>query len=446
MTDHFSDRAFDSLANETQSSSDTGLDEESNLTVHSWQLWSVSRENYLAERTDLKARDVHLATFPNFPPSIGELKARTLKSDARFVMLEHYAGAMGEKKKRINEDTKLLEFSRTETHDRTDRHAENWNGSHPANISAQTSNATVEILRAAFEVLKDRKPAQQLSAGISLEEISAINRRLDDLVAQVQRIIPVEKSDLSRARELMEFRRELLAEGAQRIVQPEISDRDRAMLMLLNDTGASQEVISKLGALLATPDQLSVPMNWPDKVLEAVSHNPQIIERFSNILERVVARVLPNPRIAPSARTASAPPASERIISETSQVNHPTAPSVTQRPQASSPVVQPIEAGQNCVTLDTFVLGIKEDIQEGIDPDDAVADAVTLFSEQAELGPIILGLLEKSNEELFAVLHQATGAKLDGLSNANEYLDGLRDGVRKRLRTPEVDASKNGNN
>jgi len=93
------------------------------------------------------------------------------------------------------------------------------------------------------------------------------------------------------------------------------------------------------------------------------------------------------------------------------------------------------------VTLDSFVLGIKEDIQEGNDPDEAVADAATLFTEQPELGPVIVGLFEKSNEELFALLREATGANLNRLSNANEYLDGLRDGVRKRLRIPQNAAS-----
>jgi len=114
--------------------------------------------------------------------------------------------------------------------------------------------------------------------------------------------------------------------------------------------------------------------------------------------------------------------------------------------QPSTGSVQPDEEEQAGVTLDSFVIGIKEDIQEGNDPDEAIADAATLFTEQPQFGPVIVGLLEKSNEELFVLLHQATGASLDRLSNANEYLDGLRDGVRKRLRIPQIDASKNGNN
>jgi hypothetical protein len=269
-----------------------------------------------------------------------------------------------------------------------------------------------------------------------------INQGLVELAAQLQAAKPEEKSEISRLRELMEFQRELQAQVIPQRSEPEISDRDRTLLTLMRETGAAQEFFRAMRELIATPEQVAEPVNWRDKVLEVASQNPQIIERVSNTIERIVARVLPNPRTVSVVTAESTAPIAERINPDPSQVHRSSTAAArsTQTTQVSTPATQPAEEEQS-VTLDSFVLGIKEDIQEGNDPDDAVADAATLFTEQPELGPIILGLLEKSNAELFAVLHQATGAKLDRLSNANEYLDDLRDGVRNRLRIPQNESS-----
>jgi phosphoglycerate-specific signal transduction histidine kinase len=276
---------------------------------------------------------------------------------------------------------------------------------------------------------------------ISREEIAAmISQALKDLTSQLQATKPDEKSEISRLRELMEFQQELLAQAIPQRGEPEISDKDRTLLTLMRETGAAQEFFRAMRELIATPEQVAEPANWRDRVLEVASQNPQIIERVSNTLERIVARILPNPQIASSAAAASAAPMAERSRSKMGRTSTTAAPT-RETTEESPPATQAAEEGPSGVTLDSFVLGIKEDIQEGNDPDEAVADAATLFSEQPELGPIIIGLLEKSNEELFAVMHQAIGAKLDLLSNANEYLDGLRDGVRKRLRIPQNESS-----
>ncbi len=445
MTDAFADRVFDSISSEIPFSSIGGFDEESNLPAHSWQAWSMSRENFLAGRTDLKARDVHLATFPNFPPTMGELKARALRGEAQYVMLEHYAGVIGEKKKRVNEDIKLIEFPPKGVHDLPDRPAVGGNGVHSANNPAQTLNAAADSIRAARELLRELAPAPQPGSFVSRDEISAmINQSLSDLAARLQATKPEEKSEISRLRELMEFQRELQAQATPQRSEPEISDRDRTLLTLMRETGAAQEFFRAMRELIATPEQAAESVNWRDKLLEVASQNPQIIERVSNTFERIVARVLPNPRTVPLAAPTSAAPIAERSYPNSSQMHDAptTAAPATDPTQASTVTTHSGDEAQSGVTLDSFVLGIKEDIQEGNDPDEAVSDAAMLFTEQPELGPVIIGLLEKSNEELLASLHQATGASLDRLRNANEYLDGLRNGVRKRLRIPQNDASK----
>lgn len=365
------------------------------------------------------------------------------------MMLEHYAGVTGDKKKRINEDTRLIEFSHNGNHDQADPSAESGNGVHSANSPAQTLNATADSIRAARELLRELASAEQANATVSRDEICGmINRAMSDLTAQLQATKPEEKSEISRLRDLMEFQRELQAQVIPQRSEPEISDRDRTLLTLMRETGAAQEFFRAMRELIATPEQVAEPVNWRDRVLEVASQNPQIVERVSNTLERIVARVLPNPRTLPVAAAASAAPIAERTNpnpSQTSPASTAAAPP-TQTTQASTPATQPVGEVQSGVTLDSFVLGIKEDIQEGNDPDEAIADAATLFTEQPELGPVVVALLEKSNEELVALLHQATGAKLDRLSNANEYLDGLRDGVRKRLRIPQNESSHNSEN
>jgi len=111
MSEHLSIKVPDSESDQSPFSVDSAFDRESNLTIHSWQVWSISGENFRAGRTDLKARGRHLATFPSFPPTMAEVRSRALRADAQYVMLEHYEGLIGEKKRRVNHDTTLYDLS-----------------------------------------------------------------------------------------------------------------------------------------------------------------------------------------------------------------------------------------------------------------------------------------------------------------------------------------------
>ncbi len=56
--------------------------------------------------------------------------------------------------------------------------------------------------------------------------------------------------------------------------------------------------------------------------------------------------------------------------------------------------------------------------------------------------------MSKPNDEVLALLSQATGAQLGQLANAHDYLDGLREGLRERMKPrvqPPVVATANGN-
>jgi hypothetical protein len=444
MIEDLTNARFDSESTDSRFVSNGVLEEAANLIGHSWQAWSVLRENFLAGRKDLKARKVHLATFPNFPPTMGEIKARALRGESEYVMLEHYAGLVGEKKRRVNEDTRLIDFSSNGDHDFSGRSIENDDSGQSSNNPVQALNATAESIRAARELLRELAPAEQPNQVISRDEISVmINQTLTDLLAQ-QKAKPEENSEISRLRELMEFQRELQAQTTPQSSEPEISERDRTLLTLMKETGIAQEFFRAMRELIATPEQAVEPESWRDKLMQVASQNPQIVERVSATLERIVARILPPARTI-SAAAASRPSMTSAlpnpIPSQAPDVPNASTPPQSAAPASPAPPTEQNEREHEDLTLDDFIIGIKEDIQQGNDPAEAVADALTLMTEHPEHGPIILALLQKSNQELLALLHQATGARLDCLSNACEYLDGFRDGVRDRLETPDKNAS-----
>jgi len=297
------------------------------------------------------------------------------------------------------------------------------NESYPSNAS-QIFDSAKETARSLKELIQEVGPATVPSR----EEISKIHEELADLRGQL-RVKPVEKSEVSKLRELLEFVVELQAHALPKHKEPELSDRDRMFLTLLKESGAEHESLRAIRDFIVRPERTSQPEQLGDKLMELARQNPELVERVSTTLERIVARILPTPRPGSTPSKAHVPGSR----TENGTQSTPATAAQNEEPQMG-------------ITLDSFVLGIKEDIQEGNDPEDAIADAVMLFTEQPELAPVIVATLEKPNKELLAALYQATGARLDSLSNANEYLDGLRDGVRKRLRIPQADASKNATN
>jgi hypothetical protein len=84
------------------------------------------------------------------------------------------------------------------------------------------------------------------------------------------------------------------------------------------------------------------------------------------------------------------------------------------------------------------VLGsIVTDLQDGNDPDDAINDIVRLTTSQTGFAPVIAGMMSEKNARLVQMLSEAKGVDLTQLVNADEYINALRDGLKKRIRLPE---------
>jgi len=172
-----------------------------------------------------------------------------------------------------------------------------------------------------------------------------IKQALSDLATQIQTMKPEEKSEISKLRELMEFQRELQAQAPQRN-EPAISDRDRTLLTLMRETGAAHEFFRAMRELIATPEQAAEPERWKDKLMEVASQNPQIIERVSSTLERIVARVLPIPPAVPAANATSPTRMVDRTNPNSSQTRTASnsAPPSGQVAQASTGAFNPTKA------------------------------------------------------------------------------------------------------
>jgi hypothetical protein len=78
------------------------------------------------------------------------------------------------------------------------------------------------------------------------------NQAVGDLATQVQ--------EIAKLRELMDFQRELQAHTTLQPSEPKISDRDRTLLTLMRETGATEEFFRAMRELIATPEQAAEPV------------------------------------------------------------------------------------------------------------------------------------------------------------------------------------------
>lgn len=79
-----------------------------------------------------------------------------------------------------------------------------------------------------------------------------------------------------------------------------ISDEDRVGLLLLNQGGLLPALMTKLTALAQSPETITKEQSWKERAIDATfqlaQNNPAIVERLSGTLERIINRVLPDPR------------------------------------------------------------------------------------------------------------------------------------------------------
>jgi len=147
---------------------------------------------------------------------------------------------------------------------------------------------------------------------------------------------PKELTDLEK--QLQELQRRVWQKTLDRILEPPpeivnpaqnttgLSDEDRLTLLLVKEGGLLPTVVQKLATLAGAPETATVKETWQERLINAgvslAEKNPAIVERVSNTLERIVARVLPG---STSSATEPPPPAPRYQIAQPQAIpSHPS--------------------------------------------------------------------------------------------------------------------------
>ncbi len=361
-----------------ESAFDGALDGEPIVVQQSWQAWSISHRDYIAGRTDLKAREVHFATYPNFAPTRAELETRARQCGFKYAMLQHYAGAVGDRQKLISEDTELFDFAASvaEVKPEIAPIVEREN-------PAQTINATADAIRQAKDLLRELTPEQSTQAAATREDIAKL---IEEAISKNQPALVREKTDLDRMRELMEFQRELQAQTAQNapVAKSEMSDKERIELAMVKELRVVPEMFKAMRDALGTAESIDDPPSLASQIIGFVR-------------DGVVPYVMP--LLAPSVASklaAMIAQVDDNALAQTVAQQTQPAQSAAMPQSAPSPVVpSAVPASSNSALeqssdpLDQFVLGIKTDIIENADPDEAIGDACRIYLEQPQYQSII---------------------------------------------------------
>jgi hypothetical protein len=407
--------------------------------AHSWQAWSISRENFQAGRTDLKARDVHFATYPNFAPTRAELETRARQCGFQYAMLQHYGAAVGERQKLISEDTELFDFS-------TGRAAPKPTNELQRDNPAESINRTADAIREAKSLLQEIAPERRAESALTRENVAEL---INDALSKLQPAPAREPSDLDKLRELVKFNSELQALTTPATPAPttsEMSDKERVERAMVKELRVVPEMFRAMREALNTSEKIDEPPSLTTQLLGVLrdgvlpyvmpSIAPRVGAKLVALMDGIDDKTLMN---AITPQQQQQPARAQQVATPQPQPQPPAATKLAAEQPAEAPPQDPIDA---------FVFGVKEDILEDNDPSEAVNDAVKIYFEHPQYQPLIVGMLERSNEALLQLFQQASGVDLSQLANANGYLDGLRDGVRSRLMPVNVasDAvSSNGN-
>lgn len=223
--------------------------------------------------------------------------------------------------------------------------------------------------------------------------------------------------------------------------EAELSDRQRLELAVIKEAGAIPTIFKELRQAIGTVDRVDEPESWTDKILgfakEFVPYigpvaGPIIGQRLISLLGKVddaalmqAAGIQPGQLQQPLQQQ---PPAQQYPMGAPQQTAPP--PITAAQPAATG------EAEVSTVTFEGVLEGIITDLQEGNEPDEAIDDIAKLTTLQPDFLPVIAKLISQPNEQLVQMLSQAKGVDLMHLLNTDEYIDALRDGLKKRVRLP----------
>lgn len=180
----------------------------------------------------------------------------------------------------------------------------------------------------------------------------------------------------------------------------------------------------------------------------------KMFDRAAEIQERMTPPATSNPNattfdkiLGVASEVARAAPqilpqlAGMAALQQTSARREPqAAPTMGEVQRVSSPQenvaapVQQTEGSEAAMTIDVLITNIVNDVQHDEAPDDCVDDVVRLATEDPKWQPALAQILELPNVEILQTLKDAKGVDLSPLNNAGKFLDGLRKGVKARIK------------
>lgn len=242
---------------------------------------------------------------------------------------------------------------------------------------------------------------------------------------------------LKEEREEMQSQmRELLPKQNPASQEPAVDDKTRAELYFLRETRAIPEMVKGLRDVLSAPERIDEPQSWTDKLLDfAKEFVPYIGPVAGPIIGQRLIGLLGQMDDAALMQAAGMQPAQPQ--------QHPAYSPPQAYPSSTTVPAQAIgdEEESTLVTFEGVLEGIITDLQEGNEPAEAIDDTAKLTSLQPTLLPVIAKMMGQPNAQLVQMLSEAKGVDLTHLLNADEYIDALRDGLKKRIRLPELPAA-----
>lgn len=229
--------------------------------------------------------------------------------------------------------------------------------------------------------------------------------------------------------------------------EPELSDRQRLELAVIKETGAIPAIFKELREAMGSAERVDEPRSWSDKLLDFAKEfvpyigpvaGPLIGQRLIGILGQVddaslmqAAGIQPGQTQQPAQQQTPQPAPQQALAAQQQQAAQATTTTAVQQPAT-------VGEESGVVTFESVLEGIIADLQEGSEPDEAIDDIAKLTTSQPQFLPVIAKLIGQPNGQLVQMLGQAKGVDLTHLLDTDDYVDALRDGLKRRIRLPEL--------
>lgn len=286
---------------------------------------------------------------------------------------------------------------------------------------AELDDIDARIAKAVARVLDERD--RRAGASTPQPDPLAIAREVDELAER-------------RATRDRALRASLIAEIEARrpkenpAPREDLSDRQRLELAVIKETGAIPAIFRELRDAMGTVERVDEPRGWTDKVLDfAKEFVPYVGPVAGPVIGRRLISLLGKVDDAALIQAAGVQPAQQP------QEQQPAQPTDAPQPEATTTPSAEGEAPA-AITFESVLEGLVTDLQEGNDPEEAIGDIAKLVTAEPDYLPVVGKLMSQTNEQLIQLLGQAKGIDLSLLLNSGKYLNGLRAGLKKRIRLP----------